>query len=211
MLNVFARARISRVLDPIGARLARAGVSPDVVTVLGTVGVVTSSLVFVARGELLIGSILVTIFVLTDMLDGAIARARGTSSKWGAFLDSTMDRIADGAAFGSLAFWLATSGRKSEAAAAFCCLIVGVIVSYAKARAEGLGLQANVGIAERSERLIIGGFGAILEVVGVPHGLEVVLWILTALAAYTVYQRFHIVWQQTREPAATTTDGAGRA
>jgi len=202
MLNVLARARISRVLDPIGAALARAGVSPDVVTVLGTIGVVTGSLVFVARGYLLIGALVVAVSVLTDMLDGAIARARGTSSKWGAFLDSTMDRIADGAAFGSLAFWLATEGRRSEAAAALCCLIAGVIVSYAKARAEGLGLRCDVGIAERSERLIIAGFGALLEVVGVPHGLEVVLWLLTALAVFTIWQRVHTVWLQTREPVA---------
>ncbi len=201
MLNVLARARISRVLDPIGAALARAGVSPDVVTVVGTIGVVAGSLVFVARGHLLIGAIVVTISVLTDMLDGAIARARGTTSKWGAFLDSTMDRIADGAAFGSLAFWLATSGRNAAAAAALCCLIAGVIVSYAKARAEGLGLRCDVGIAERSERLIIAGFGALLEVAGVPYGLAVVLWLLTVLAVITVGQRMHTVWKQTREHA----------
>jgi CDP-diacylglycerol--glycerol-3-phosphate 3-phosphatidyltransferase len=201
MLNVLARARISRVLDPIGAALARAGVSPDVVTVVGTIGVVVGSLVFVARGELLIGMLVVSVSVLTDMLDGAIARARGRTSSWGAFLDSTMDRIADGAAFGSLAFWLATEGRKSEAAAALFCLVAGVIVSYAKARAEGLGLRCDVGIAERSERLIIAGFGALLEVFGVPHGLEVVLWLLTVLAVITIGQRMHVVWKQTREPA----------
>jgi CDP-diacylglycerol--glycerol-3-phosphate 3-phosphatidyltransferase len=201
MLNVLARARISRVLDPIGAALARAGVSPDVVTVVGTIGVVVGSLVFVARGELLIGMLVVAVSVLTDMLDGAIARASGRTSRWGAFLDSTMDRIADGAAFGSLAFWLATEGRKSEAAAALFCLVAGVIVSYAKARAEGLGLRCDVGIAERSERLIIAGFGALLEVFGVPHGLEVVLWLLTVLAVITIGQRMHVVWKQTREPA----------
>lgn len=201
MLNVLARARISRVLDPVGAALARAGVSPDVVTVLGTIGVVVGSLVFVARGELLIGAVIVTVSVLTDMLDGAIARASGRTSRWGAFLDSTMDRIADGAAFGSLAFWLATEGRVSEAAAALFCLVGGVIVSYAKARAEGLGLRCDVGIAERSERLIIAGFGALLEVFGVPHGLEVVLWLLTVLAVITIGQRMYTVWKQTREPA----------
>jgi CDP-diacylglycerol--glycerol-3-phosphate 3-phosphatidyltransferase len=201
MLNVLARARISRVLDPIGAALARAGVSPDVVTVIGTIGVVAGSLVFVARGQLLIGMVVVSVSVLTDMLDGAIARASGRTSRWGAFLDSTMDRIADGAAFGSLAFWLATEGRKSEAAAALFCLVAGVIVSYAKARAEGLGLRCDVGIAERSERLIIAGFGALLEVFGVPHGFEVVLWLLTVLAVVTIGQRVHTVWKQTREPA----------
>lgn len=211
MLNVLARARISRVLDPIGASLARAGVSPDVVTVAGTIGVVFGSVVFVARGHLLIGAIVVAVSVLTDMLDGAIARARGRSSKWGAFLDSTMDRIADGVAFASVAYWLALEGRRSAAAAALCCLVLGVIVSYAKARAEGLGLSGNVGIAERSERLIIAGFGALLEVAGVPYGFAAVLWLLSALAAVTVWQRMHFVWKQTRDDSAVATadDPAG--
>jgi len=201
MLNVLARARISRVLDPIGAALARAGVSPDVVTVVGTLGVVAGSVLLVARGHLLIGTIVVAVSVLTDMLDGAIARARGTSSKWGAFLDSTMDRIADAAAFGGLAYWLATEGRWSATVAALLCLVFGGIVSYAKARAEGLGLRCDVGIAERTERLIIGGIGALGEALGVPYLLDGALWLLTALAVITVGQRVQVVWRQTREPA----------
>jgi CDP-diacylglycerol--glycerol-3-phosphate 3-phosphatidyltransferase len=202
MLNLLARARLSRVLDPIGAALARAGLSPDVVTVAGTIGVVVSSLVFVARGHLVLGMIFVTLAVLTDMLDGAIARARGTSSRWGAFLDSTMDRIADCTIFATLAYWLATSGQPRAAAAALVCLVVGVVVSYAKARAEGLGMRCDVGIAERTERLVVAGLGALLqEVFGVPHALEVGLWLLALLAVVTVGQRLHVVWRQTREPA----------
>jgi CDP-diacylglycerol--glycerol-3-phosphate 3-phosphatidyltransferase len=201
MLNVLARATVSRVLDPIGAALARAGVSPDAVTVAGTAAVVAGSVLFVARGELLIGMIVVTLSVLTDMLDGAIARARGRTSRWGAFLDSTMDRIADCTIFASLAFWLAGDGRPREAAAALCCLVLGVVVSYAKARAEGLGLTCNVGIAERTERLLVAGFGALLEVAGVPHALEAGLWVLAVLAVVTIGQRFHTVWQQTRADA----------
>lgn len=209
MLNLLARARISRVLDPIGARLARTGLSPDVVTVVGTLGVVAGSVGLVARGYLLLGALVVTVSVLTDMLDGAIARARGRPSKWGAFLDSTMDRIADGAAFGSLAFWLATSGREGAAALAMFCLIAGVIVSYAKARAEGLGLRCDVGIAERSERLIIAGLGAFGEVIGVPYALEVALGVLAVLALITIGQRMYTVWRQTRPGTVTPADGAG--
>jgi CDP-diacylglycerol--glycerol-3-phosphate 3-phosphatidyltransferase len=201
MLNVLARATLSRVLDPLGATLHRAGVSPDVVTVLGTLAVMAGSVLFVARGELLIGMIIVTLSVLTDMVDGAIARARGTTSKWGAFLDSTMDRIADGTIFASLAFWLAGDGQASAAAAALCCLVLGVVVSYAKARAEGLGLTCNVGFAERTERLLIAGFGAVLEVSGVRHALEAGLWVLAVLAVVTIGQRFRAVWQQTRAVA----------
>jgi phosphatidylinositol phosphate synthase len=213
MLNVLARARLSRVLDPIGAALARTGLSPDVVTVAGTVGVVVGSVGFVARGHLLLGTLIVAVSVLTDMLDGAIARARGRSSRWGAFLDSTMDRIADGAAFGSLAFWLAVEGRRSTAAAALICLVAGGIVSYARARAEGLGLRCDVGIAERTERLIVAGVGAVGEGFGVPYVLDVSLWLLTVLAVITIGQRLHIVWRQTHGPdpdgAGSTPDGAG--
>lgn len=202
MLNVFARARLNRVLDPIGAGLLRTGLSPDAVTVAGTVGVVAASLLLVARGHLLLGTIAVTLCVLTDLVDGAMARARGRASRFGAFLDSTMDRIADGAVFGSLAYWLATTGRPAAAAAALTCLVAGAVVSYAKARAEGLGLDCAVGIAERSERLILAGIAAVIEMAGVRHSLTVGLWLLAALAAVTVGQRIRWVWRQTRADAA---------
>jgi CDP-diacylglycerol--glycerol-3-phosphate 3-phosphatidyltransferase len=198
MLNVLARARVSRVLDPIGAALARAGVSPDAVTVAGTLGVVTASVLFLARGELLLGMIVGGLSVLTDMLDGAIARARGRTSKWGAFLDSTMDRIADCSIFAALAFWLARDGRPSAATAALACLVLGVVVSYAKARAEGLGFTCDVGIAERTERLIIAGIGVLCEVLNVPYALEAALWLLALLALITIAQRMRVVWQQAK-------------
>jgi len=201
MLNVFARAPLSRVLDPLGGALARAGLSPNVVTVLGTLGVVAASVLLVARGHLLLGTIAITIAVLTDMLDGAIARARGGGSRWGAFLDSTMDRVADGAVFASVGFWLASTGRTATAAAALVCLVTGSVVSYAKARAEGLGMTADVGIAERAERLIIAGIGAVLDLAGVPYAFAGALWLLAGLAAVTVGQRFLVVHRQARVPA----------
>jgi CDP-diacylglycerol--glycerol-3-phosphate 3-phosphatidyltransferase len=196
MLNVLARARLSVVLDPVGRFLAKAGVSPDVITVLGTVGVVVGSVGFVARGQLLVGMMIITVSVLTDMLDGAVARARGGGSRWGALLDSTMDRIADGAAFGSLAFWLASTGRTATAAAAMLCLVGAFTVSYVKARAEGLGFSCDVGIAERTERLLVAGAGAILETLGVPYALDVALWVLAALCLVTVGQRLQAVRRQ---------------
>jgi CDP-diacylglycerol--glycerol-3-phosphate 3-phosphatidyltransferase len=110
-----------------------------------------------------------------------------------------MDRVADGAVFASLAFWLAGAHRPRVAAAALICLIAGAVVSYAKARAEGLGLRCDVGIAERSERLIVAGIGAVLEVAGVPYALEAGLWLLAVLAIYTVGQRFRAVWVQSHE------------
>jgi CDP-diacylglycerol--glycerol-3-phosphate 3-phosphatidyltransferase len=196
MLNVLARARLSVVLDPIGRFLARAGVSPDVITILGTVGVVAAALWFVPRGQLLAGLGVVTVLVLTDMLDGAVARARGGGSKWGALLDSTMDRIADGAIFGSVAYWLATEDRHASAVAALLCLVGAFTVSYVKARAEGLGFSCNVGIAERTERLLVIGAGALLTVFGVPHALDVALWVLAVLCVVTVGQRLYAVRRQ---------------
>jgi CDP-diacylglycerol--glycerol-3-phosphate 3-phosphatidyltransferase len=196
MLNVHARARLSAVLDPVGRTLARAGVSPDVITVLGTIGVVVGAAGFAARGHLLLGLVIVTVSVLTDMLDGAVARARGGGTPWGALLDSSMDRIADGAVFASVAFWLATSGRPVSAAAALLCLVGAFTVSYVKARAEGLGFECNVGIAERTERLLVVGAGAILSMLGVQYALEVSLWVLAALCAITIGQRLYVVHRQ---------------
>lgn len=217
MLNVLARARITRVTGPVGAALVRTGLSPDAMTLAGTTGVVLSALFLVAPGHVLAGGIAVTFFALTDLLDGAMARARGWTSRWGAFLDSTCDRLADASIFAAAAYWLFNDGRESAGVAALLCLITGVLVSYAKARAEGLGLSADVGIAERTERLLLAGFGGVLEVAGVPGGVGWVLWLLTALAAFTVGQRVWAVWVQTRDDrtggavAATNQPGGGDA
>jgi CDP-diacylglycerol--glycerol-3-phosphate 3-phosphatidyltransferase len=202
MPNVLSRDRIHRVTGPIGAALVRAGLSPDAMTLIGTVGVVAASIFLVVPGYYLAGGVVITFFALTDMLDGAMARARGRSSRWGAFLDSTCDRLADSSVFAAAAYWQFDEGHKSAAVAALLCLITGTLVSYAKARAEGVGLTANVGIAERTVRLVILGFGGVLEAVGVPHGFEAVLWILAALTAFTVGQRVKAVWDQTREDRA---------
>ena len=199
MLNVLARASIGRALTPIGSALARAGVSPDVVTVAGTTGVVASALGLYATGHLLAGSFAVTLFVLTDMLDGAIARATpGRSSRWGAFLDSTMDRIADAAIFGALTIWWLGDGDSDVLGyLALFCLVTGAVVSYAKARAEGLGMTCNVGLAERAERLILVlagvGFGSLLDIEALFH---VAFWLLAVATAITVVQRFREVHRQ---------------
>ena len=199
MLKILARDRIQRITGPVGSALVRTGLTPDAMTLIGTAGVVLSSIFLVVPGHVLAGGIAITFFALTDMLDGAMARARGWSSRWGAFLDSTCDRLADASIFAAAAYWLFTEERDSAGIAALLCLITGVLVSYAKARAEGLGLTANVGIAERTERLVLVGLGGVLEVLGVPGGIEWVLWLLTALAAFTVGQRVRTVWNQTRD------------
>ncbi|GAA4214557.1 phosphatidylinositol phosphate synthase [Actinocatenispora rupis] len=196
IFSVLGRAGIGRVVNPLGRTLVRAGISPDVVTVIGTCGVLVGALGFAARGHLLVGLIIITVSVCTDMLDGAMARARGYSTPFGAFLDSTMDRIADAAVFGSVAFWLGNTGHPASMAAALICLAAGQVVSYAKARAQSVGIECNVGIAERAERLVLIGVGALLYVVGVPYVFDVALWVLAALSLFTAGQRIVHVYKQ---------------
>jgi CDP-diacylglycerol--glycerol-3-phosphate 3-phosphatidyltransferase len=198
IFSVVTKAGLSRVLDPVARALLRAGISPDAVTVIGTAGVIAASVGLAARGHLLIATFVITACALTDLIDGAMARARGTSSKFGALLDSTMDRVADGAVFSGLAYWLAVTGQRASLVATLICLVTGQVVSYVKARAEGLGLDANVGIAERFERLVILGLGGIGWGIGIPYALEVALWLLAVLSTVTVVQRIWHVRQLVR-------------
>ncbi|MFJ8690070.1 phosphatidylinositol phosphate synthase [Micromonospora wenchangensis] len=196
IFQVTARAGMTRVVEPVARGLLRAGVSPNAVTVAGTVGVLVGALGFGARGHLVVGALIVTCFALTDMLDGTMARMSGGSTRFGAFLDSSMDRVSDSAVFGAVAYWLATEGNHSGLAAALICLAVGGLVSYVKARAEGLGMTCNVGVAERTERLLIVGVGGLLTGLGVGPALEISLWLLAAVSIFTVGQRVAHVYRQ---------------
>ncbi|SCF23058.1 CDP-diacylglycerol inositol 3-phosphatidyltransferase [Micromonospora matsumotoense] len=196
IFQVTARAGMTRVVEPVARGLLRAGVSPNAVTVTGTVGVLVGALGFGARGQLVAGALIVTFFALTDMLDGTMARMSGGSTRFGAFLDSSMDRVADSAVFGAVAYWLATEGNHSGVAAALICLAAGGLVSYVKARAEGLGMTGDVGVAERTERLLIVGVGGLLTGLGVGPALEIALWLLAAVSIFTVGQRVAHVYRQ---------------
>jgi CDP-diacylglycerol--glycerol-3-phosphate 3-phosphatidyltransferase len=195
MLNL--RPAVGRVVGPLAARLLRLGVTPDMVTVAGVVGAVAGALALVARGHFFWGGVVVTVFVLTDALDGTMARLRGPAGSWGAFLDSTLDRIADAAIFCALVIWYAGRGDSTVLlAVSLFCLVAGVVTSYAKARAEGLGMTCNVGIAERAERLILVLAGIILTGVGLDVALPIALWLLAAASAVTVGQRLVEVHRQ---------------
>jgi CDP-diacylglycerol--glycerol-3-phosphate 3-phosphatidyltransferase len=205
MLASQARPQIQRLLDPLGRKLAGSGLSPDVVTVVGTLGVSGTAIGFFSQGIFFWGTLAVTLFVFSDMLDGLIARARGTSSKWGAFLDSSCDRIADSAIFGSLAVWYAGDGNSLPlVAAAIYALAAGGVISYVKARAEGLGFDCNTGFAERGERLLIVLVAAAITGLGVSWMLPVALWFLCVATTITVGQRLVYVYKQAKgiEPRA---------
>jgi CDP-diacylglycerol--glycerol-3-phosphate 3-phosphatidyltransferase len=190
MLNIFARPSVSRFLEPVGNRLVQAGVGPDIITVIGTVGTVAAALWLFPLGYLVTGTIVITVFVLLDVLDGAVARAGGSGSPWGTVLDATCDRIADGALFAGLAWWcFVVANNRLLAAAALVCLVTAQVISYIKARAEASGLRADGGMVERAERYIITLLGAGLTGLGVPYALDVALWLLAVAQIVTVFQR----------------------
>ena len=197
MLNLF-RAPLGRITGPVGRWLVARGVSPDAVTVAGTVGSAVAAVVFIARGQLFLGALLVTVFVLFDMIDGAMARARGFSTPFGAVLDSVCDRIADGVLFAAIAWWCLASGQEALGVAALVCLVAGQVISYVKARAEGAGLTADGGLVERPERLIASLVGTGFEGLGIPFSLAVARWLLAAGSVWTVGQRIAAVHRSAR-------------
>jgi CDP-diacylglycerol--glycerol-3-phosphate 3-phosphatidyltransferase len=214
MLNVFARVHVNRVSDPIGRWLVGHGVAPDAVTVAGTVGTVAAALWFLPRDQLFAGTLVITLFVLFDLVDGAMARARGRGTPFGAVLDSTCDRVADGALFAGLTWWcLGVGEERTLGVAALLCLVAGQLVSYIKARAEGEGLSADGGLVERAERLIIALVGTGLHGLGVPFALPVALWVLAAASVWTVGQRIVSVYRsaQARQAAPDPADPAPSA
>jgi phosphatidylinositol phosphate synthase len=200
VLNIHARSFFAKAVGPLGARLARAGVTPDAITVVGTVGAVASALVFFTRGMWFTGTLLVWGFVMLDLVDGAVARAGGRGSKFGAVLDSSCDRIADAAVFGTIAWYFALHDQRWMVLAALLCLVLGSLTSYIRARAEGVGLTATVGIAERADRLIIVlvGTGLSGDFLHVPYVQAIALWALVAASTITVVQRLATVYRQSR-------------
>ena len=207
MLNVL-RPFFTRLLTPVSQWLARTPVTPNMVTVVGTVGVSGGALALFPTGHLLAGVIVCTVFVFADMLDGTLARIKGSSGAWGAFLDSTLDRIADAAVFVGLAAYFVNGGNsKLMAGVATYCLVTGSLVSYAKARAQSLGVSCDVGIAERTERLLIALVATGLAGLGVPYVLPIGLWLLAAVSAFTFGQRVQAAWRSAAQLAAAD-DGA---
>lgn len=202
------RRLMAHVVDPVADALLRRGVSPDAVTVLGTVGVVVAALTLYPLGYLLVGSLVITVFVLSDLLDGTMARRSGRTSSWGAFLDSTLDRFGDGAIFVGLVLYLAGRGEDPVGAVlGLACLVLGSIVPYTRARAEGLGMRADVGIAERSDRLVLVLTTTTFVGLGLPAVvLTVVLGVLALASLVTVVQRVAHVRRQ-----FLAADGSGPA
>jgi CDP-diacylglycerol---glycerol-3-phosphate 3-phosphatidyltransferase len=198
MLERF-RLGASRLITPLALFLNRHGVSPDLVTAVGTIGVMVGALVCYPVGWLWQGTLVVTVFVLADMVDGLMAKLNGTSSTWGAFLDSSLDRLGDGAVFGGLLLYFAYERQEPVwAGLTLAALIFGQLTSYARARAESLGFSAHGGLAARADRLLIVLTGALLAGLGVPYVLELAMAFLAVAGLITVVQRSRSVYRQAK-------------
>lgn len=196
-----------RALGPLARLLLWMGWSPSTVTVLGTSGVLIAALWFFPRGDLVAGSLVVMFFLLGDGLDGTMARASGRQSRFGAFLDSTLDRLADAALFVAIAWWFVVNGDGVGAGLAIAAVVLGFLVSYARARAEVEGWDASVGLFERPDRLVVALLGSLAVGFGAPAW---VLWaslgLVTVGSAITVGQRVAAAYRasQGQMPVADT-------
>ena len=194
--NPAARRLASGVIEPPARLLIRMRVSADAVTLVGTLGVVVVSLTCFVTGRFVLGVVLISVFALSDLIYGTMARLKRTSGPWGNYLDATLHRIADGAIFGSLIAWAALNDQPWVVAAATTALVTGQVTSYAKARAEAVGATANVGIAERAERNMGVLLAVLLTGLGVPYVLPVALWLIAGLGVITIVQRIMVVRSQ---------------
>lgn len=201
MLSRSGRPFAQMAFGPIAKLFVRAGVSANTVTVVGTILTCIAALTLIPAGYLKTAVVVLTLLILFDNLDGQIARLTSTSSKWGAFLDSTMDRVSDAAVFAAFAVWGYLHADAGVApwvmTGALAAGLLGSIVPYARARAEGIGYSASVGLAERADRLIFAGILTLLVGFGLSQWiLAIGLWVLAILAAVTVVQRMAHVYRQ---------------
>jgi CDP-diacylglycerol--glycerol-3-phosphate 3-phosphatidyltransferase/CDP-diacylglycerol--inositol 3-phosphatidyltransferase len=194
------RAFWTKVFSPVARLFLRLGISPDAVTVVGTLGVCAGALIFFPRGQMLVGVLVITAFVFSDLIDGHMARLSGSPSKWGAFLDSTLDRFGDAAIFAGLAMYYVGPGDSEPLTAlALYCLVMGSVTSYARARAEALGMQAKGGIAERADRLVaILAMTGLSDIFNLPVLIPITLGALAVASTITVVQRMLTVRSQAK-------------
>ena len=193
MLSARLKPAVTRVITPVAAFALRRGVTPNAVTWVGAIGVVVCALYFYPRGEFFIGTLAICILALSDLFDGTMARLSSSgSSKWGGFLDSTIDRITDSSILLGVSIYLIDRGD-ALSYVVLVTLVTGILVPYIRAKAESFGISCSGGIAERTERLIISLAAIGFDGLGVPYVLAVGMWTLAVLGLFTVLQRMLIV------------------
>jgi CDP-diacylglycerol--glycerol-3-phosphate 3-phosphatidyltransferase len=195
MLSAILRKPVSRVVDPVAVFLLRIGITPNGMTFFGSLGTSAMALWLWPQGEYFWGTMGVIAFIFSDLLDGTMARISKKSSQWGAFFDSTIDRVVDVALISALLLSLLKTDDRL-ALVAFAALIGGFLVSYVKARAQALSLECDGGFAERAERVIILLTAVGFAGLGVPYILAIGIWILAISSLATFVFRVYQVWKQ---------------
>lgn len=193
MVSSAFKPAITRVIEPMARAAVKVGVTPNAVTLFGTIGSALAAIYFYTNGELFIGTLVISFFALADLFDGAIARlSESGASQWGGFLDSTCDRLTDSAILGALAIYCIQEDLRI-APVVIGSIVAGFLVPYIRAKAESYGIACTVGIAERTERIILALTAIGLEGLGVPYALTIGIWLLFILGAITIAQRILVV------------------
>ena len=193
MVSSAFKPAVNRVIEPIARLAIKAKITPNAVTLAGTSGTVVAALYFFPKGQLVLGTLLISLFALSDLFDGAIARlSEKGASAWGGFLDSTCDRITDSAILGALAIYCILEDQALYVVVV-AAIVLGFLVPYIRAKAESFGIACTVGVAERTERLILALIGIGLEGLGVSYALAISIWVLAVLSLITVLQRIIVV------------------
>jgi CDP-diacylglycerol---glycerol-3-phosphate 3-phosphatidyltransferase len=192
------RSAPSWLTEPVVRPLARLGVTPNMLTLLGMLGNVGAG-ALAANGDFLFAGIAVLLASALDMFDGALARATGQATPFGSAFDATMDRVSEAAVFFGLLIYFSDGGQQKEELLIFVAIVASILVSYVRARAEIIGLKMKEGAFTRFERVALMGFGLIAHDLSGENVITPVLWILAVLASFTALQRLAIVWVRTRE------------
>jgi CDP-diacylglycerol--glycerol-3-phosphate 3-phosphatidyltransferase len=194
MISSALKPAVTRLINPVARLALRIGLTPNAVTVIGALGLVSSALFFYSNEEYFIGTLVIAFFALSDLFDGAMARiSEQGSSQWGGFLDSTIDRVTDSAILIAILIPL-TSTEDALTPVALTTLVTGLLIPYIRAKAESFNIQCSVGIAERTERLIILLTAIGFHGLGIPYALAIGLWLLASLGVVTVIQRMRTVY-----------------
>ena len=193
MVSSVFKPAVNGVIEPMARAAAKLGITPNAVTLIGTIGTTSAAIYFYPHGNLFIGTLIICLFALSDLFDGAIARvSEQGASAWGGFLDSTCDRVTDAAILGALSVYCIIEDNRL-APLAVASLVAGFLVPYIRAKAESYGIACTVGIAERTERIILALTAIGFHGLGMPYILAIGLWILFALSSITAIQRFMVV------------------
>jgi CDP-diacylglycerol--glycerol-3-phosphate 3-phosphatidyltransferase len=193
MLSRSLKPAVTRLITPVAASALRIGITANAVTWVGAVGVIASALFFYPRGDFFLGTAVIAFFALSDLFDGTMARiSKAGASKWGSFLDSTIDRVTDSAILLGVSIYLINNDDQLSFVV-IATLVTGMLVPYIRAKAESFGVECSGGIAERTERLIMAMSAIALDGLGVPYVLAGGMWLLAGLGAVTVVQRMLIV------------------